>query len=101
LSTGNPYLSLRSADEKEMLKFNTEDFIISSPGWTSTSGLQFNIKSGIIKLPNSNYISGLIDNNYNTYLLKIGNLKVHKDGTIYIGENTLEEYINTLIEEAK
>lgn len=97
LSTGNPYLLLRDSNEKEMLKFNTNNFIIQSPGW-DTSGLKFDVKNGIINLSKNYYIAG--KSTGKDYYLSIGDLQVGTSGTVYHKGQTLEDYINSLIDEA-
>lgn len=103
LSTGSPYLKfVDNATEKNMLLFNTSNFYIQSPDYSDTTGLRLNIKNGTItvnkgavKLTNGNNYIGTTDNGTN--LLKLGKLKVDKDGEVYYGSKTLSAYISDAI----
>lgn len=114
LSTGNPYLTLLDEDTgHSVLSFTTNTFKLESPGYSASSGLQLDIKNGTIiannkavKLSNGNNYIGTVDNGTN--LLKLGNLRISKGGTVYYSytedgttkESTLTAYINKLVTKA-
>jgi hypothetical protein len=102
ISTGSPYLEL-SSDNGSMLLFNDTNFILQTPDFSDTKGLQFDIKNGIItvnngdvKLSKGNNFIGTVDNGTN--LLKLGSLRVDKSGEVYYGSKTLEAYIREIAE---
>ena len=109
MSTGSPYLSLNNDDGNSMLLFNynndtnSTNFILQTPGFSDTKGLQFDIKNGIItvnngdvKLSKGDNFIGRVDNGTN--LLKLGSLRVDKSGEVYYGSKTLDAYIREIAE---
>ena len=109
MSTGSPYLSLNNDDGNSMLLFNynndtnSTNFILQTPGFSDTKGLQFDIKNGIItvnngdvKLSKGDNFIGTVDNGTN--LLKLGSLRVDKSGEVYYGSKTLDAYIREIAE---
>ena len=102
ISTGSPYLEL-SSDNGSMLLFNDTNFILQTPDFSDTKGLQFDIKNGIItvnngdvKLSKGDNFIGTVDNGTN--LLKLGSLRVDKSGEVYYGSKTLDAYIREIAE---
>lgn len=97
------YLQLTDINNKNILAFKPDSYLIQSSNFTSdsTSGLQINLKNGIITGKSAvsfsngeNYIGTTSDG---TNLLKLGKLRVAENGEVYYGNQTLANYIKSFI----
>ena len=89
----SPYLSLYD-DSVNLLNFRKNNFYLQSSNYNASSatGLRFDIKNGIINLPNNNTIGGTAS------LLSIGDLTITNTGVVQYKNQTLEDYIRSIIE---
>ena len=95
LGTENsPYLLLYD-DSVNLVNFRKNNFYLQSSNYSASNatGLRFDIKNGIINLPGNNTIGGT------SSLLSIGDLKITNSGEVQYKNQTLENYIKSIIEE--